>query len=304
MDGKESLYQLRQVLSEASDSRFLDDKTSYMYLWAAAKDFVFRTNCLTTSQTITTVADQEAYSLEPHFLKLYLKTEDENPFVKYTQGTDNFFLEWHDYDKIRWENQTTSISIPTYFTIRDKRSLLSRITGTASAAGASSGGECTLTDTSSSTKFANVSVGDTVHNTTDGADGIVISKTSNTALVTALFGGSGNDWASSDAYVIQPQGRMELLLNPPPTTAGDSVLVEYVVAPDPVFSSYGVYRFPQEYMDVIIAYAAWAYKYRDREPDFGDKWYRNYELQTRRYVNHLPQWQHKYKIPVSFRRRD
>lgn len=303
MDGKELLYQLRQALNEQSDSRFLDDKTSYMYLWKAATEFVARTNTLTTSQTITTVASQENYSLNANFLKLLVMDKGEDPFIKYTDSnSSDYFIPWKDYDEIRWENQTTAVSVPNYFTIRDKQSLFDRITGTASAAGSASAGESTLTDTSSSTKFSNVSAGDIVHNTTDGADGIVISKTSNTALVTALFGGSGNDWAQSDAYVIQPQGRMELILNPPPTTAGDTITFEYVCIPDPVFSSYGMYRFPQAYMDVILKYAAWLYKYKDRDPEYGDMWYRQYEGQIRRIVNNLRSVKNKNRLHVSFRK--
>lgn len=275
-----------------------------MYLWEAAKEFVSRTNCLKATQTITTVADQSGYTLNADFMKLYLKNADEDFVIKYNDGTNNSFLPWREYNKIIVENSTTSVSIPSNFAIIDDSTLDSQVTGTASAAGAASGGQCTLTDTdASATQFADVSAGDIVHNTTDGADGIVLSKTSNTALVTALFGGSGNDWASSDAYVIQPQGRMQLVLNPPPSTAGHTITVSYVQIPPPVFSSYGVYRFQQQIADAIVKYAVWMYRYRDRDPDLGDKFFQYFERQIRRMNSVLRETSDKNKLKVSFKKR-
>ena len=51
-------------------------------------------------------------------------------------------------------------------------------TRTTTSAGAAVGGASTLTDTGGD--FSDVSPGDIVHNTTDGSDGIVLSKTSST----------------------------------------------------------------------------------------------------------------------------
>jgi len=165
--------------------------------------------------------------------------------------------------------KVSTSTMPQCFAIRDKRALYSQITGTATSAGDASGGECTLTDTSGVfTTTDYVSKGDVIHNTTDGSSGVVLSITSATALVCALFGGTGNDWDTDDAYVIQPQGRLELIIDPPPSTAGHIITLEYIVKPDPVYSDYGSYRFRDQNMESIIEYAAAKYKMRDSEPDF------------------------------------
>lgn len=303
MDGKEALYRLRQLLHEDADSSFLDDKTSYSFLWEAAKAFVTRTNCLRSSQSITTVVDQAGYTINADFLRLYLKDNSGNFIVKYNNGSANDFIPYRKYSQIIYEDNTTSSYKPNYFTIIDDPTLDSQVSGTASSAGASSGGLSTLTDTSSSTKFADVSAGDIVHNVTDGADGIVVSKTSGTAVVTALFGGSGNDWASSDSYVIQPQGRLQLQLNPPPSVAGHTVTLYYIQIPPPVYSVYGTYRFSQSVSEALVKYAAWLWKYADREPNFGDKWYTFFDLQARQYVSLFADSINQRDFDISFRKR-
>src|SRR3989304_736964 len=303
MDGKELLYRLRQLLNEDSDSAFLDNRTSYTFLWEAAKEFVAKTNCLRAEQSITTVADQDTYTLNADFMKLYLRDRDGLFFIKYNDGSNNHFLLYKSYEEMVYEDYTTSVARPTFFTILDQSSLASRVSGTAVAAGAAAGGQCTLSDTSSSTKFANVSAGDIVHNTTDGCDGVVLSKTSNTALVTALFGGAGNDWAQNDAYWIQPQGRMQLKIYPPPLTAGHTITIAYVQIPAPVFSEYGIYRFQQGSMDALLKLAAWLYKFRDRELDYGDKWFQYAERQIRRLNSTLRDSINHRDFRVSFKGR-
>ena len=61
MDGLNLLRLIREGLDEDSSSDFLDDHLSYDYLYEAALAFVSKTKCLRTTQSITTVADQEAY---------------------------------------------------------------------------------------------------------------------------------------------------------------------------------------------------------------------------------------------------
>ena len=72
MDGKGLLYKLGSLLNEDATSGFLDDFTSYEFLYEAAKEFVSRTACITATQTITTVVDQTDYTLNADFLGLYL----------------------------------------------------------------------------------------------------------------------------------------------------------------------------------------------------------------------------------------
>ena len=277
MDGKDLLRRLRQLLNEDSDSGWLDEQSSYDFLYDAAVEYVDRTACLRTSQSITTVADDEAYDLKPDFLKLYLRNKSGDFYIKINDGSNDYFSTFKDYEDIYYQNNTTSIAIPSHFTIIDA-SIPSQVTGTATSSGAASNGECTLTD--SAADFSDVEAGAVVNNTTDGSNGIVLSKTSTTALVTALYGGTDNDWDSSDAYVIQPQGRYQIILDPPPSTANYTIYVPYVQRPAPVYSDFGAYRFANP--SLLVKYAFWLYKYRDREPNFGDAMYRFWDMEVRK----------------------
>lgn len=301
MDGRSLLRSLRILLNEASNSDFLDSRASYEYIWQAAKEFVDRSNCLTTTQSITTVANQAQYTLNADFMKMYLKDSSNNHYLKYNNGSANQFILFQDKEDAIYQNSTSGVEIPTKFYIEDDPTLDSQISSTAKAAGASSGGVCTLTDTTA--PFADVSVGDIVHNTTDGSDGYVVSKTSTSVLVTALFDGTNNDWTNLDAYVIQPQGRLRIVFNPPPSTAGHTVTVYYVQRPTPVFSDYGVYRFSEQHMQAVIFYAAFLYKYRDRIPNFGDKFYLFFDSQIRKASNSLNQGLLRKGFGVNFRGR-
>lgn len=282
MDGKSLTNGLAALLNETiSSSSFLESRVSYDYLYEAALEFVRRTRVLTNYQEITTVADQAEYELNSDFLQLYLTNNKNEYIVKYTDSDDNdYFLTFRDYEAITYSNSTTSATIPTNFSIIDNRTLTDRITGSVTSAGASSNSECTCTD--SSAPFSDVEVGDDIHNTTDGSDGIVIAVTSTSALVTALFDGTDNDWDSSDAYIVVPQGRKKLVLDPAPENSGDTVKIEYVQKPNPVYSPYRAYRFDKQYEPAIIKYAAWLYKYRDSSPNFGDAFYKFWDDQVRR----------------------
>lgn len=235
------------------------------------------------------------------YTRLYLRDSSGNYFVKYNDGTNDRFITFKPYESIIHDNLTTAVTIPQRFTVLDKASLYSRLSGTATATSAISAGESTLTD--SAGDFSNVSAGDSIHNTTDGSDGIVLSKTSSTALITALFGGTLNQWTSGNAYVIQPQGRYQLILEPPPSTAGHTVTVEYIQRPDPVFSSYGTYRFGLQFMEPLIEYAAFKYKYRDREPNFGDYWFKHFDRICRQNQYNMNQSLRRTGLAVNLRNR-
>ena len=277
MDGKDLKRRLQQLLNEDSDSGWLDSRTTYDFLYEAALEFVDRTHCLKGTQSISTVADQTDYNINPDFLKLYLADSDGGLVLK----VDDDFIPWKDYGEIQYGNQTTSVSIPDNFTVIDA-DLPDQVTGTATSVGASVGGESTLTD--SAADFTDVEAGDSVHNTTDGSTGIVVSKTSGTVLKTALFDGTADDWTSSDAYVIQPQGRYKLVLDPPPSGV-NTITLSYIQAPKPVYSDYGTYRFPLQNLTALIKYAFWLYKYRDKEPNFGDGMYRYWDSAVRKAGN-------------------
>jgi hypothetical protein len=274
MDGYTLLFLLRESMNEASGSDWINDQLSYTYLYDAAKELNARTAAITSSQSITTVATQQEYNLNPDFLSLYLTDNEGSLIIKVNDGTDDTFITFKPYAQTVYDNLTDSVEIPDGFTIKHATTAVVNVTGTASADGTLSNGEATLTDTTSATKFSTISVGDMVHNTTDGTHGIVIAKTSDTALVTAMFDGAGTaaGWTIADAYVIVPQGRFALLLDPPPSTAGYTVTVAYIQKPTPVFSPYRSYKFPTDCSRELVDYAVGRYKFRDRDPSTGATW--------------------------------
>ena len=276
MDGVSSIYSLGRLVQEDASSGMWDVYLAYQFLNEAAIDWTLRTKCIRSTQSITTTANTSAYDLNPDYLGLYLRDSNKNFFIKYYDGTNTSFINQCEYSDLILANSNYQ-TLPSRFAVIDKPALPTRITGTASAIGAASGGECTLTVAASA--FTNVYAGDNVHNTTDGSTGIVLSKTSNTALVVSLFNGTNNDWTSADAFVIQPQPRKQLILEPPSSTAAHTVTVYYVQKPAPMYSNYGMFRFDAEVSNALIKYAAWLYKYRDKDPNYGDKWFQHYENQ-------------------------
>jgi hypothetical protein len=297
-DGKDLTRRLRELLDEESTSTWLDQRTCYDFFYEAALDFVDRSGCLRATQTITTVASQSEYDLNPDFLRLYLRNQSGDYFLKYSDGSNTTFLNIDQYDDIYYQNSPAT-SRPTRFSIIDA-TLPDIVIGTATSSGAASGGSCTLTSTSSN--FSDVEAGDPVHNTTDGSTGIVLSKTSTTALVTALFGGTANDWTSSDAFTIQPGARFKLVLDPIPDTSGHTVYVPYVQRPAPVYSDYGTYRFVNP--SAIVKYAFFLFKYRDREPNFGDAMYKFWEAEIDKKAESLNRGQRPLGFRVNFKRRN
>ena len=276
MDGITSLYSLKHLIEEDASSGFWDTYLGYQFLNEAAIDWTTRTKCIRSTQSITTTASTSAYDLNPDYLGLYLMDNSNRFFLKYYDGTNTSFINKCEYSDVVLANSDYQ-NLPSRFTVIDKSTLPTRITGTASANGAASGGECTLTVAASA--FSDVYPGDNVHNTTDGSTGVVLSKTSNLVLVTALFDGTNNDWSTSDAFVIQPQARKQMILDPPSLTAGHTITLYHVQKPAPVYSNYGMFRFDAEVSNALTKYAAWLYKYRDKDPNYGDKWFQHYENQ-------------------------
>lgn len=115
--GADLLTQLNQLLNEDSDSGWIDEATSYNYLHEAAIEFVSRTGFLPGTDTITTVSGQREYSISTDFLKLYLKNASGDYYLKYNNGTDDFFITWKDYEDIIYSNQTDSVPAPSKFSI-------------------------------------------------------------------------------------------------------------------------------------------------------------------------------------------
>jgi hypothetical protein len=278
MNGKALLSRLNKRLYESSTSAFMDDFTSYQFFYEAATELAKRTKVFQKTQTITTVAGTAGYDLEPDFVELWIRKSDEVPVIRINDGTNNTFIPEaaRGYDDIvMGDLSSTSAAIADRFAIIPNVSLESQITGSATSTAAVSLGIATLTDTAAD--LTTVKPGDYISNTTDGSDGIVTAITSTTEVDTALFGGTNNDWTSGDSYVVQPQSRWQIVLDPPPSTAGYTVTVWYIARPDPVFHDMGIYPFPSEYHASLVEYAAWKYKEQDSEYNFGEAHYAAWE---------------------------
>lgn len=291
MDGATLLRDLRQILTEPSDSAWLDVRACYDFLWEAAIVTADRTTAFRTTQTITTALSTSSYNLNPDFLRLSFTDNENRYYLKYNNGTSDTFLYFKEYDAIILGNNTTAQAIPNSFTIVDA-STPTQITGTATTPTGSllnsytifglTLGTSLLTASAGAFTTTNlVSVGDIIHNTTDGSHGIVLAIPSATTLTTALFDGAKNYWTISDTYIINPQGRYKVVFDPPCSTASHTVTVYYVQRPSPVYDYYGAYGFTPGYKGPLVFYAAWKYKYRDREPNFGDAWYQHWDFQVR-----------------------
>jgi len=279
MTGKSLVYKLQKALQESSNSGFLDDMTSYDYLYEAAKEYARRTKALTASTTITTVGSQANYDLPADYLCLYVTNTLNQYILKLTDASsNNYWMNWVPYERIIMNSSPDDVLIPPSFSIMDDQTAETNITGTTTSTTASSGGLSTLNGAG----FSNVSAGDEVYNTTDGADGRVSSVTSATAIVTAMFNGTNNYWTSADAYVVVPQAKKQVVLDPAPSTAGYTITVPYIQKPHPVYSPYEAYRFDSNAEMALVYYAAWLYKYRDREPNFGDAMYKHWDMMCRR----------------------
>jgi len=283
MDGKTLLRDLRGNLAEVSGSGFMDDRLSYEYLYESAVEFVSKTKINTSTQDIQTVASQSTYTLNPDYMSMAYQDDQNRYYVKYLPlglpAASATFIYDRDVQGVVYDNNVNTMTTPGTFSVTDSTPH-STLSGSATGDGALSNGESTLTDGTASF-LSTVCVGDTVHNTTDGGSGYVVAVTSNTAIVTALFDGTTNEWSTSDDYIITPQGRFSIVLDPPPSSSGDTFTVYYVKRPAPVFSPYRSYNIPIGYKQALVQYACFMYKYRDMEPNFGDRYYRNFDTACR-----------------------
>ena len=296
MDGLTLLRELRMLLSESSSSSWPDVKNSYDFLFQAAIATEERAHFQTAEQQISTVANQRNYRLSYQFLSLYLKDNQNRYFIKYNDGSgggdlwvpgDDSFIFMSSMDAITLANQTESVPIPYSFAIRD-RTPDTRKSAAASSTEAltepytifgQSLGEALLKD--SDVNFSEIYPGDIVHNLTDLSHGIVIAPGADTYVNCAIFDGTNNKFTSGDGYLINPQAYYELYLDPPPKYSQNLITIYYIRKPIPVYSAYRSYAFPFGYSSCLSNYAAWLYKYRDREPNFGDAFYKYWDLKTR-----------------------
>jgi len=276
MDGAYLTGMLMTMLRENSLSSAFPLRTLYDYLWKAATQFVKKTRCMSGNQVITTVAGQAAYDMNPDFLQFNLMDSYNRYFVLFYDGTNTNSIYFRDYSAIIYGNQTQAVPLPFNFTNNDKPGPVANITGSAGSTGPA------LTD--SAAPFGKAFAGDIVHNTTTGDYGLVTAVTSSSALATAILDDSGNvgSWNIGDSYVIVPQGRKQLILDPPPLASGCTVTIpSYIKRPAPVYAPYDSYPFDSQYALALIYYAAWLAKYQDMEPQLGDAFYKYWDVQVR-----------------------
>ena len=234
-------------------------------------------------------------------------------FTTRARGTAGFVVGGSTGTHSRYEiHKVSTQATPDSFALRDRQELYSQISGVVTTSATSSPGEAIdlIDSTGEFTTVSLVSPGDVVHNTSDGSDGIVLEvkkEEDGKKLSTVLFGGTDNDYtaatAGSDAYIIQPQGRHEIYFDPPPSTSNHLIRIPYICRPDPVYSDYGTYKFNHDSMLAIIKYAAWLYKYRDEEPDLGDRLYAHWDRVVRQEAKNRNPFLYKRKWTVNLKAR-
>jgi len=357
MIGLQYLKRISQLLNDSHPSEaWLDKKTSFDFLYDAAREYVRRTSCLRSVQNITTIAPKTitgaskalpcsitcaahglttgttvlikdivgmnelnsrrcvitrtgagtftldgidssgyttyssggtvypmSYICNYDFLNIYQFNPDSGrKCIQFTDGTSTYFVDQYDYDDIAWENIIDTNTYPKKFSIIPQYALPSTLSGSATSAGAHIGGESILTD--STAPFASINAGDEIINKAYGYLGIVLANISTSALKTAIFNFSSNltayaSWTSSDTYQIIPRPKFQLILDTPLSLGGNTITATYVQSPIPVYSDYGSYTFPSGGEEALINYAAWLYKYREKEPSMGDRFYAFWEKQ-------------------------
>jgi len=261
----------------------MDRKTSFDNLWEAAKSFSMDTKLYHTNQSITTIANQASYAIAPDYIEILTDNGEGKKTIKYADSTTFIgWPTWIPYSQLLTNNNTTGITYPNNFSLADSIPK-TQITGTALATSADVNGESTL----SGAGFANVYPGDSVINTTSGYIGRVVSRVSATSLITAMFdinttGSPKIGWTLGNTYIVIPQSGYDLVLDPSPSTSGHIITLYYYARPSPVYSDSRSYSFATGYEEALIKYAVWLYKYRDKQPNFGDAMYRFYDAQVRR----------------------
>jgi hypothetical protein len=259
MDGKELVRSVLDNIDAQNAAAIIDKKWRiYECLDEAAAIFLRETRILHNRVSLTSVAGQQSYSLPPDFIDLYLTAGNRRRyFIKYNDTEDDSWPVLVSYESIVRDSRTIAQDIPNCFCLRDKYDADPVISGTTTAAGAQSRGQCILTDsTKLFTTTHRIWPRYVIHNETDNSDGIVLSVTDATHLVAALSGGGKDAWTSGDAYRIQPTTDREIYLDAPSAQSGHTMTVEYVCMPSPVYSDYGVWRFPYRVCRAIAAGAA------------------------------------------------
>lgn len=299
--------QLRERLGENSTSSWINVQLSYDLIYEAVLEFVDRTACLQKSGNITTGANLSSYTLPYDFQRLYMRDTNGDYFIRYVDSNNSVNnIIFDDYTNIILNNNTdnNSVAVPSTFCILPS-SAANQVSNNTTAAGTIDSNTSLSTMTDANGSFVStVSVGDDVFDTLNSYSGKVVTVSSNTALSTALYASNGTavGWANATTYMIQPQMRFSLVVDPPTETANETITIYYVYKPDIVYSPYKAYPIHYQYLSPIVDYAAWLYKYRDMEPNFGDKWYIAFDTITKQLKNRYDTSVRKKGWTVNFKR--
>ena len=316
MDGKQLTRIMLDFLDEElADSLFAKERLLYVYLDAAASRFARETLSLKSTATITTVADQQTYSLPPDFIGLYMKNSRGRYFAKYYDGSNYSWPLKSTYEKIFKRNLSTAKTAPSRFCFVDSDhpvwdwdkitteagdiltteagdhlvlESLDRglITGTAGSTSQTSAGDCTLYD-SSKTFSSTVYPRDTVHNTNDESTGVVIKTIDDHHIITALFGGAQNFWTEDDQYTVIPTVTKQIMLDAPSESSGHTITVPYICMPAPMFSEHCYWRFPPQTCMSIAQEAAFMYEDQKGDYNAGARHHAMFEMEVLKYKREI-----------------
>ena len=88
MDGLSLSNQVRELLNEPVNSTFMNQRTTYEFLYAGVCDFNSRTHFLTETQVIT-MSGTNTYPLNPDYGGLALLDRYNSPIVQFTDSSGN-----------------------------------------------------------------------------------------------------------------------------------------------------------------------------------------------------------------------
>lgn len=244
MDGKKLTRLVLDALDELEvNENYASPRKIYENLEWACTLFLRETLSYKKTKTITTVAGQQIYDLDPDFIGLYMKNEQGRYVVKYNDGANDSWPTQKSYEKLYRSNQTTAKAIPNNFALRLKPTLSSEIVCYANTAASPVGGQLTLTGATITggtlMNAASLKPRDLVHNLTDNSDGYVLLITSASIVNIALFDGTNDDISIGDEIVFSPAARQQIVLDAPSESSGHTITVECIALPSPVYSDFG-----------------------------------------------------------------
>ncbi len=276
MDAHSIISKVYSLINEATTSTFIDDATTYEFLNSALREVVRRTQLFIKEATIKITAGQKSYPLPNDFLKFFAKTDDDyaEPALYYNSNKITYI----DYGTYLSLDRSATARIPTNYTLNFSYPA-SSITGTTTSNATPNNGEVQLV--SASGNFSSSLIGGAVHVTHNSVtyNGYVVEYVSPTVLVVATQ--PSTSISAGDPYVISPPPTNIITFYPTPSENFDLPISYYHTLP-PIYSPFRSIPIPQDLLIPIACYICWLYKYKDREPVYGDKYFLIFESGIRR----------------------